>query len=307
MISISLQAHPARDHWLETATTTEAAGFDTLYVADHPAASAAPFVALAAAAAVTESIRLGTCVLNAGRWEPLAVASEVATLDLVSRGRSVLGLGAGHTPAEWAVVGSAMPDPKARISRLGEVARATRLLLSGDEVSLAGAHVELHGAVLRRPRPVQNPIPLMIGGNGPGVLTLAATMADIVGVTGLGKTLADGHSHEAKWQWDTLDATFNLIRSTASSVGRAPSIEVLVQHVEITDAAETRAEQLVDVIPGVSASDVLRSPFVWLGTRDEIVGQLREFEAGWGVTRYVVRQSALGPATEIMGALAQGS
>lgn len=76
----------------------EGAAFDGLYVSDHPGTGPAPFVALAAAVAVTERIQLGTCVLNAGVWDPVALASEVATLDVVSGGRAVLGVGAGHTP-----------------------------------------------------------------------------------------------------------------------------------------------------------------------------------------------------------------
>src|ERR1035437_846374 len=87
--------------WLSLARFADESGFDTLYVADHPGTSPAPFVSLSAAAVVTERIRLGTCVLNAGRWEPFVLASEIATLDVLSGGRLLLGIGAGHTPAEW--------------------------------------------------------------------------------------------------------------------------------------------------------------------------------------------------------------
>ena len=105
VIRVSVQGQLENtSRWLELAKAAEAGGLDTLYVADHPT-SPAPFVALAAAATVTERIRLGTCVLNAGRWEPLALASEVATLDVLSDGRTLLGIGAGHTPAEWLMAG----------------------------------------------------------------------------------------------------------------------------------------------------------------------------------------------------------
>lgn len=79
--------------WLELARDVEAAGFQALYAAGHPGSTPSPFVTLAAAAAVTERIQLGTCVVNAGVWEPLALASEAATLEVVSGGRAVLGLG----------------------------------------------------------------------------------------------------------------------------------------------------------------------------------------------------------------------
>lgn len=302
VIRVSLQGQlentPRR--WLELAGRVEAAGFDTLYVADHLGTSPAPFVALAAAATFTERIRLGTCVVNAGRWEPLALATEVATLDVLSGGRSVLGIGAGHTPAEWSMAGLEIPRPAARIARLREIVEVVQALLAGQEVSLSGAHVQLKEAVLKVPRPIQDPISLMIGGNGPSLLKFAAGCADIVGVTGLGKTLADGHSHEANWSPDTLDSTFDRIRSAAGSANRTPSIEVLVQYVELTNDAGTRASEIAKVIPGASRSDILASPFVWIGSPEEIVSQLHGFEERWGVTRFVVREPALSQSTEII-------
>jgi probable F420-dependent oxidoreductase len=288
------------------ARTADAGGFDALYVGDHPGTSPAPFVALAAAATVTERIRLGTCVLNAGRWEPLALASEVATLDVLSDGRALLGIGAGHTPAEWLMAGLEIPRPGLRVARLTEVAEAVRLLLTGDEISFSGVHLDLKKAVLKQPRPIQDPIPLMIGGNGRNLLRFAATAADIVGVTGLGTLLGDGHSHEVDWRATTLDSTFDLIRLAAGTTGRTPSIEALVQHVEFTDDAEAHAHEIAKVIPGASGGDILASPFVWIGTPEEIALQLHEFEERWGVTRYVVREAALTQATEMLRLLNVG-
>ena len=112
VIGVSLQGRAASPiEWLALAREADRSGFESLYVADHPGTCAAPFVALAAAAAVTDRIKLGTCVVNAGLWEPVPLAMEVATLDMVSGGRAVLGLGAGHTPAEWAMRGRSMPSP----------------------------------------------------------------------------------------------------------------------------------------------------------------------------------------------------
>ena len=117
VIRVSLQGQlKSTPRWLELARAVDAGGFDTLYVADHPGTLPAPFVTLAAAATVTDRIRLGTCVVNAGRWEPLALAAEVATLDVLSGGRSVLGIGAGHTPAEWSMAELEIPGPAARIA-----------------------------------------------------------------------------------------------------------------------------------------------------------------------------------------------
>jgi hypothetical protein len=127
-----------------------------------------------------------------------------------------------------------------------------------------------------------------------------------VGATGLGKTLTDGDSHEAIWSPDTFDSTFGLIRKAADSANRTPSIEALVQHVELTDDAGTRAGEIAKIIPGASRSDVLGSPFVWIGSPEEIVSQLHRFEERWGVTRFVVREPALIPAKEIIRLLNAG-
>ena len=118
---VSVQAAP-RDgkSWIALARRIEEIGFEGLFVADHPGTAPAPFVALAAAAAVTDRIELGTYVVNAGAWEPLALANEVATLDLVSDGRAVLGIGAGHTPVEWTSVGRAYPTAGQRVDRMVE-------------------------------------------------------------------------------------------------------------------------------------------------------------------------------------------
>ncbi|MCM0677447.1 LLM class flavin-dependent oxidoreductase, partial [Micromonospora phytophila] len=100
MVTFSLQATPSdAASWLDLARRAEAAGFDALLAADHPGAVTSPFVALAAAGAVTTTLNLGSYVSNAGVREPILLATDVATLDVVSGGRARLGLGAGHTPA----------------------------------------------------------------------------------------------------------------------------------------------------------------------------------------------------------------
>ncbi|HET6953673.1 MAG TPA: LLM class flavin-dependent oxidoreductase [Acidimicrobiales bacterium] len=88
---------------------------------------------------------------------------------------------------------------RARVDRMIELINATQALLRGTPVSHRGTNFTLANAVLADPRPVRDPIPLMVGGNGTRVLHFAAQHADVVGVTGLGRTLADGHRHEVDW------------------------------------------------------------------------------------------------------------
>ncbi len=304
-IRISVQAAPKdRTSWLELARDVEDGGFQALYAADHPGTSPSPFVALAAAAAVTEQIELGTCVVNAGLWEPLALANAAATLDLVSDGRTILGVGAGHTPQEWTSIGRTLPTPSERVARMIELVDAATQLLGGGATNYAGHHFTLSDAVLDDPRPVRNPVPLLIGGNGRNVLQFAGRRADIVGITGLGRTMPDGHHHEVDWSRDALEATIRTIRPDRDRDNRAAEIEALVQAVVITDDVTNAAREMTALIAGTSIDDLIATPFVWIGTVDDIAAKLEETQRTLGISRYVVRPSAMHDARLIIDALA---
>ena len=299
--TIFVQAAP-RDaaSWTALARRVEQLGLGGLYVADHPGTAPSPFVALAAAAAVTDRITLGTCVVNAGLWHPIDLAAAVATLDLVSDGRALLGIGAGHTPQEWTVRGRPAPNGSARIARLAEVVDAARALLRGDLVTSHGEHVTLEGASLAAPLPPGHDVPLMIGGNGPQLLELAAREADVVGITGLGRTLPDGHRHMVEWSPDAVTDTIERVRRVARDGGKHPQVEALVQRIEITDDAAGFAATMAAAIDGAEPADVLAAPYVWVGSVDEIRAELdRHRDAG--IDRWVVRDSALDAVAAIVG------
>jgi probable F420-dependent oxidoreductase len=271
MVTFSLQAQPGDARgWLDLARRAEELGFDSLYVADHPGACASPFVALAAAAAVTSRIRLGSYVSNAGVREPILLASDVATLDVVSGGRAVLGLGAGHTPAEWEAVGRVRPDVRGRIDHCLAVAETTMRMLAGEG--------------LDQPRPVQQRVPLLIGGGNTRLLRWAAGHADLIGLSGLGRTLPDGHKHTTRWRRDEIDAQVELC-------GGKP-MEALVQRVELTDDAGATYAELAEEW-GETEADLTTAPYVLAGTVAEIVAKLRDVESRWGITRYAVRAPAI--------------
>jgi hypothetical protein len=122
-------------------------------------------------------------------------------------------------------------------------------------------------------------------------------------VTGIGKTLADGHSHEAEWSPAALDRCRGQVMTVARRVGRRPDVEALVQHVEITDNRRRTAEKLADLITGASADDLLDAPFMWIGTPDQIATQVLESERRWGINRYVIRDrfiGAVGPVLDLL-------
>lgn len=303
-VTIGVQADPAEEpEWAAFARRVEELGFEGLVVADHPGSGSAPFVALAAAAAVTDRLQLGSYVANAGAWEPIALASQIATLDVLSAGRAVLGVGAGHTPAEWTMRGLPYPSPAERVDRMVELIDTTRRLLLGEEVSFTGVHIALQRARLETPRPLQRPVPLLVGGYGRRVLRYAAEHADVVGFSGLGRTLEDGHRHEVRWAPQQVSASIDHVHAAAHAAGREPKLEVLVQHVEITEDPEAAARQLTNRVPGLTVEQVLAAPFVWVGTADEIASQLRDHLQRFGISRYVVRAAAVDSVRHVLGGL----
>jgi probable F420-dependent oxidoreductase len=281
--------------WLELARRAEAAGFETLYVADHPGVTASPFAALAAAAGVTSTLKLGTYVLNSGIRDPLSIASDAATIDVISGGRFVLGLGAGHTPAEWAMTGREYPSATARVGRFVETVDVVMRLLAGEVVTHRGRYLRVDDASLAMPRPTQGSIPLLIGGNGAQVIRLGGRVADIVSLTGTARTLADGHTHEVDWSEAGISERVEMVRES----GR-PVLDALVQHLAITGDRAGAAEQVAPHVPGATAADVLGAPYVLLGTLDEIAAEIVEHYERWGFTSYVVRPPALDAATALI-------
>ncbi|SDK35142.1 LLM class flavin-dependent oxidoreductase [Nonomuraea jiangxiensis] len=303
MTHFSLQANAADvDSWLDLARRCEAAGFDALLTADHPGTAASPFVELAAAAAVTSTIGLGSYVSNAGIREPILLAGDVATLDALSGGRARLGIGAGHTPGEWDAVGRPYPDVAGRVRRCVAVAEAVRGLLDGKEIDVDTPELVARGARLAGPRPVQDRIPLTLGTANSRLLRWAGAHADVVGLTGFGRTLSDGHSHEVRWRPAEIEAQLEHVAAGAAGRERPPALEALVQIVEVTDDAGARVADRAERL-GLTEAELLASPFVLVGTRAEIVSAIAEHERRWGITRFVVRVGAMEAVTSIMSDL----
>jgi probable F420-dependent oxidoreductase len=308
-ISFAVQAEPSsRNEWLALAQRAEELGFEALTIPDHPGITASPFVALAAAAQVTSRLLLAPAVINAGAWEPLALAAEVATLDLVSDGRAVLGIGAGHTPNEWTQVGRSYPPPKDRLAHLETVVTAVRRLLAGERVTIDYGAVHLRDAALEWPARSDSAVPILIGGNARELVAIAARHADVLELTGLGRTLPDGHAHRPLWSAKSIDGRIAVLH-----VAGRPSVRrgVLVQNVEVaadrTGAAEAYRARLATVLPDEhvpSIIEVLDTPYVLIGTEQQIAEQLRANHSRWGLSRYTVRADSVTAVGAIIERLA---
>jgi probable F420-dependent oxidoreductase len=292
-ITVSVQAEPADlPSWLALAQRLERAGFYGLLMGDHPGSGASPWPALGCAAAVTETLKLGTYVVQAGVREPMHVAADAATLDVLAPGRVVLGVGAGHTPREWADVGRSRPGPRQRAERLAEFVTAVGALLSGETVTLDGSYLTLRDSVLDG-LPANSRVRLAVGGGHPLVLRAAARHADVVGLSGLGRTLPDGHHHQARWSQADLRRQLQLVRDEAQRAARSPVIEALVQFVRVTGDRAGAVAQLSAAFPGATTEDISRTPFALIGTHEQMADQILAQAQGLGITSYVVREPAI--------------
>lgn len=178
---VAAQARSA-DEWVAKARRAETLGYSTFVMPDTLSSTLSPMCALGVAAAATESLRVGTYVLANDFRNPVLVARECATLDLLSGGRFELGMGAGRPTAadDCGKLGIPFDSGGVRVDRLAEALGVIKALLSGERANAPGPHYAAADAEVFPP-PIQQPRPpILIAGGGKRLLSLAAREADIV-------------------------------------------------------------------------------------------------------------------------------
>ncbi len=285
---------------VDWARAAEDLGFDSLWLADHlfleivryggaPGLYGAydPLVALASLARCTDRVRLGTLVLCAPLRAATVLAKALATIDVVSNGRLVVGIGAGWYEPELALVGKHDERAGVRLERLAEQVQVLKGMFSGGPFSYDGQHERASDAWCL-PRPVQEPRPaIWLGGKGDRLLELVARHAD---------------GWNAVWQWTpeqygerlrTLEAACERVGRDPSSVTRSLGLYALVGEDE-ADLAR-RFERLRDLSPpgvldGTSLYEWRQGRLV--GTVEQVREQLAQWEA-LGIDTLVVSAGAL--------------
>ncbi len=289
----------------DAARQAEDLGFATLQVPDHLLDVLPPLLPLVTAAEATTTLRVGTLVLNNDLRHPVLLAREAAAVDMLTDGRLELGVGAGHAEPEYRSIGLPFDRPSVRVERLGEALGLLDRLLRGEEVTFTGRHyrVEAHRV---HPLPVQRPRPpLLVGGGNRRLLADVARVADIIGLTGTGRTMADGQSHEPTgFPAAAVDERVALIRRAAGE--RWPDLELhcLVQAVVQTDDRRGSAERLARRLPPLTPADVLDSPFLLVGTVDSMVEDLQARRERFEISYVTVRPDARDVLAPVIGRLA---
>ncbi|NKY85588.1 LLM class F420-dependent oxidoreductase [Nocardia veterana] len=270
--------------FVKLAQQAEEYGYDSFAIPDHLGPQVGPIAALGALAVATERIRIGTSVLANGFRHPVVLAKDAATIDVLSRGRLELGVGAGWIKSEFEAAGLPYESPGVRLEKLDEALTILDVLLRGQECHFEGKHYQVRG-IKGTPRPRQGPRPpLVTGGGGPKMLRLAAKHADIISVvprtTKEGKGLLSGI---------TLEKTIEKVKLIKEAAGdRFADIELnwTITAVVITDDRERTAEMALaaldkglhpdlEVDVQLSVEDILNSPYVAIGTFEEIAEQIR--------------------------------
>jgi len=208
---------------IERAQAAEAAGFDLVTVMDHlyqipgvgsedqPMLEA--YSTLAGIAANTKRVRLGTLVTGVTYRNPAMLAKQVTTLDVISGGRAILGIGAAWNEAEHRGYGFEFPPIGQRMDRLSEALTICHLMFTEDRPSFAGEHYRIERA-LNQPRPIQPGGPkILVGGSGERrTLRLAAQFADM--------------THWFSGSLDVLRHKTEVLAEHCEAVGRDPSMIV---------------------------------------------------------------------------------
>ncbi len=272
---VAAQARSGHE-WLALGRQAEQLGYATLLVPDRVGPLLSPIPALAAAAAATSSLRIGTFVLVGGWRNPVLVAQEAATLDFLSGGRFELGLGAGTSEADFRQIGMPVDQPGVRIERLAETLSIVKALLGGQEVNYQGAHYTVAGVQGYR-QVVQKPLPpILVGGSGNRLLALAAREADIISMGTAKDDLSEGALADrvdrvrqaAGERFGQIELSINLM----AVLGDEPPSEMLRQRV--------RGLFGVELEPLAESG----SPFVVTGSTDEICRQLEQRRERLGIS-----------------------
>jgi probable F420-dependent oxidoreductase len=303
---VSVRSAGSRAEWADKARRLEDLGYSTLTVPDHLAEMLAPIPALVSAAAVTKRLRLGTAVLNNDFRHPVLLAREAATMDLLTDGRLELGLGAGHMRSEYDQAGLGFDGGSTRVERLAEAVAIVKGLLRRERVSFAGRHYRVTDHTIY-PAPVQQPHPpIFIGGNVPRLLTLAAKEADIVGLTGITFRSGGADRDVSGFRAADVDTRVALVREAAGDRYDRLELNALVQRVVVTDDRRQAAEALARRWTQLDAEDILWSPYVLIGTVDQLVEDLRARRQRWGISYYIVFEPDRDAFAPVVARLAGG-
>jgi probable F420-dependent oxidoreductase len=277
----------------ETARRAESIGFSGLVIPDHLIDQLSAVPALAVVASATESLRIGTFVVNNDLRHPAVLAQDLASLDVISGGRLDIGIGAGWNRPEYDGIGLPFEPVATRVERLTESLAVLKGLFGDGAFSFAGRFYTIseHDG---QPKPVQRPHPpLMIGGGGRRTLSLAAREADIVGLAP--RQLSGQRAEPRSMTWAATEEKVAWVREAAGA--RFERLELNVYPstwpIVVTDDARAEAGRVIDHMRArtgieLTVDEVLESPHLYIGTVDALVAKITDLRARLGISTFML-------------------
>jgi probable F420-dependent oxidoreductase len=272
--------------WRDKARKLEDLGYSTLFMPDHFGDELAPMPAIAMAAAHTTTLRIGALVFDNDYKHPAILAKESATIDLLCDGRLELGIGAGWMKTDYDQLGLQYDPPAVRVDRFEEALHVIKQCFTGEKFTYHGEHYRITDYA-SFPKPAQAHLPILIGGGGKRVLSIAAREADIIGVNPNLRAGAIGLEAATDSLAEQTDKKVGWIREAAGS--RIDDIEIQMRFFicSVTDDRMSLANAIAPSF-GVSAEEALNSGAALVGTETEVMEQLHERRERWGLSYVIV-------------------
>jgi probable F420-dependent oxidoreductase len=272
---VQLSGPPDAKGWVEQARRIEDLGYATVTMPDHFTDQLAPMPALSVAAAATSTLRIGALVFDNDYKHPVVLAKELATLDVLTDGRVEIGIGAGWMESDYRAAGIPYDRPGVRIDRFAEALEVIRRSMADEPFSFQGRHytaADYDG----RPKPVQRPHPpILIGGGGRRMLSIAAREADIVGINGTLTAGVVGPEAIATMTRQAVAERIALVREVAAAAERLEHIELNIRafFVSVTDDRAGTVAGVANMLR-VDEPLVAESPFALVGSTAAIADEL---------------------------------
>ncbi|MGA0117568.1 MAG: TIGR03621 family F420-dependent LLM class oxidoreductase [Ilumatobacteraceae bacterium] len=301
---VQVSKAPTAHDWAELARRVEGAGYDVLTMPDHFTDQLAPMPALMAAASATTTLRVGALVFDNDYKHPVVMAKELATMDVLSNGRTEIGLGAGWMISDYEEAGIQYDSPKVRIDRFIEGLAIIKGVMKDGPFSFSGDHYTITNYE-GHPKPVQRPVPpILIGGGGKRVLSFAAREADIIGINGTLTAGVVGPEALSTMTAESVDEKVNIVADVAKKAGRLNDIEMNIRtfFVKVTDDRNKTVDGISQMF-GVSREMIDSSPFALIGSVESCIEQLLERREKWGFSYTIVGAENIDECAPIVAAL----
>jgi probable F420-dependent oxidoreductase len=284
------------DSLLSEALAAENAGFDSVTVPDHfwapgegiaaDAGRGEAWTTLAALGARTTRVRVGGSVMCNLFRHPCLTAQLTATLDVITHGRAELGLGAGWMLSDFTRTGIPYPPIGPRIRMLDEALTVIGAALRGETVDFEGEFYSVHG-FQQRPLPVQQRVPIHIGGGGDKLLGVAARHADLVSLVSPAVGGRIDPAEVRKLTPERFGERVAFLRKAAEQAGRDPEAIAaggfVLTRLTGSPAETAKAAQALAAIFGGDEKAVRQSPLTLMGTPAEIVEELERRRERYGM------------------------